>query len=49
MHIISKKDKIRKNDVLDVCANISKMNSHFNWKPQVTLKKGLKITYKYYS
>ena len=48
-HIISKKDKIRKNDVLDVCANISKMNSHFNWKPQVTLKKGLKITYKYYS
>ena len=49
MRIISKKDKIRKNDVLDVCANISKMNSHFNWKPQVSLKKGLEITCKYYS
>jgi nucleoside-diphosphate-sugar epimerase len=49
MRIISKKDKIRKNDVLDVCADISKMNSHFNWKPQVSLKKGLEITCKYYS
>ncbi len=49
MRIISKKDKIRKNDVLDVCANISKMNSHFNWKPQVSLKKGLEITCKYYN
>ena len=49
MRIISKKDKIRKNDVLDVCANISKMSSHFNWKPQVSLKKGLEITCKYYS
>lgn len=49
MRIISKKDKIRKNDVLEVCANISKMNSQFNWKPQVSLKKGLEITYKHYS
>ncbi len=49
MKIISKKDKIRKNDVLNVCANISKINSHFNWKPQVPLKKGLEITYRYYS
>lgn len=49
MRVISKKDKIRKNDVLDVCANISKMNSHFNWKPQVSLKKGLEITCKYHS
>ena len=49
MRVISKKDKIRKNDVLDVCANISKMSSHFNWKPQVSLKKGLEITCKYYS
>ena len=49
MRVISKKDKIRKNDVLDVYANISKMNSHFNWKPQVSLKKGLEITCKYHS
>jgi UDP-glucose 4-epimerase len=49
MRVVSKKDKIRKNDVLEVCANISKMNSQFNWKPQVSLKKGLEITYKYYS
>ena len=49
MCVISKKDKIRKNDVLDVCANISKMNSHFKWKPHVSLKKGLEITYKHYS
>lgn len=47
MRIVSKKDKIRKNDPLDVCANISKMNSHFKWKPQVSLKKGLEFTYKY--
>jgi len=49
MRVISKKDKIRKNDIFDVCANISKMNSHFNWKPQISLKKGLEITCKYYS
>ncbi|EGG41246.1 nucleoside-diphosphate-sugar epimerase [Candidatus Nitrosarchaeum limnium SFB1] len=49
MRVISKKDKIRKNDVFDVCANISKMSSNFNWKPQVTLKKGLEITCKYYN
>lgn len=49
MRIISKKDKIRKNDVMNVCANISKMNSYFNWKPKILLKKGLEITYKYYS
>ena len=48
MRVVSKKDKIRKNDVLDVYANISKMNSHFNWRPQVSLKKGLEITYKYH-
>ena len=47
--IKSQKDKIRKNDVLNVCANISKMNSHFNWKPKISLKKGLEITCKYYN
>ena len=49
MRIISKKDKIRKNDMLDICADISKMNSDFNWKPKILLKKGLEITCKYYS
>ena len=49
MHVISKKDKIRNNDVSDIYANISKMKSHFNWKPRVSLKKGLEIAYKYYS
>ena len=49
MCVISKKSKIRENDVLDIYADISKMKSHFNWKPKVSLKKGLEITYNYYS
>lgn len=48
IRIISKKNKIRKNDVLDVYADITKMKSNFNWEPQITLKKGLEITYKHY-
>lgn len=47
--IKSEKNKIRKNDVLNVCANISKMNSHFNWKPKISLKAGLEITCKHYN
>ena len=49
MSIKSKKNKIRQNDVLNVCANISKMKFHFNWKPKISLKKGLEITSKYYN
>ena len=49
MRIISKKSKIRENDVLNICADISKMKSHFNWKPKVSLKRGLETTYNYYS
>jgi len=45
----SQKNKVRKNDILNVCANISKMNSHFNWKPKISLKKGLEITYNFYN
>jgi len=49
IHLTSEKNQIRKNDLLDVTANISKMNSHFNWEPQVSLYDGLKITYNYFS
>jgi len=49
LSVKSQKNKVRKNDVLNVCANISKMNSHFNWKPKISLKNGLEITYKFYN
>ena len=46
--LISSKKESRKNESLDVYADISKMKSEFNWKPQISIKKGLAITYNYY-
>ncbi|AJW71819.1 NAD-dependent epimerase/dehydratase family protein [Nitrosopumilus adriaticus] len=46
--LISSKEKRRKNEISDICANISKMKSDFNWKPKISLKKGLEITYNSY-
>lgn len=34
--------KIRKNEPIDMYADISKIKSHFGWEPQVDLKEGLK-------
>ena len=45
LQVISSKEKIRKNEIPDIRANISKMKSEFNWKPQISLKTGLGITY----
>ncbi|BDQ31822.1 NAD-dependent dehydratase [Nitrosopumilus zosterae] len=49
LELISSKEKIRKNEISDIYANITKMKSEFNWKPQVSLKRGLEITYNYYN
>lgn len=43
--LISSKKISRKNEIEDIRANISKMKSEFNWKPQISLKEGLQITY----
>ncbi len=40
----SKKHK-RKNEIPNIYANISKMKKEFNWKPLISLRKGLEITY----
>lgn len=49
LKIILDKNKIRENDIPDVRANISKIKSEFDWKPEISLKKGLEITYNYYN
>jgi len=48
MPIISEKSRFRKNDILDVISNNSKMKFDFNWIPQTTLYDGLRLTYDYY-
>ena len=48
LKIISSKERRRKNEVKDIRANISKMKKEFNWKPEISLKKGLEITYNHY-
>ena len=45
---ISSKEKRRKNEIINIQANISKMEKEFNWKPEISLKKGLEITYNHY-
>jgi nucleoside-diphosphate-sugar epimerase len=42
--VLSEKSQIRKSDVLEIKADISKMNLDFNWNPQVSLLDGLKFT-----
>ena len=48
LKIVSSKERRRKNEIKDVRANISKMKKEFNWKPEISLKKGLEITYNHY-
>ena len=45
---ISSKEKRRKNEIINIQANISKMEKEFNWKAEISLKKGLQITYNHY-
>ncbi len=48
LKIISSKEKSRKNEIMNIQANISKMKKEFNWKTEISLKKGLEITYNHY-
>ena len=48
LRIISSKEKSRKNEIMNIQANIHKMKKEFNWKTEVSLKKGLEITYNHY-
>lgn len=48
LKIISSKEKRRKNEITDIQANISKMKKEFKWKTEISLKKGLEITYNHY-
>ena len=48
LKIISSKEKKRKNEIMNIQANISKMKKEFNWETEVSLKKGLEITYNHY-
>ena len=46
---ISSKEKRRKNEIINIQANISKMKKEFDWKTEISLKKGLEMTYNHYS
>ena len=48
LKIISSKEKRRENEIMNIQANISKMKKEFNWKTEISLKKGLEITYNHY-
>jgi UDP-glucose 4-epimerase len=48
LKIISSKEKKRKNEIMNIQANISKMKKEFNWETKISLKKGLEITYNHY-
>ena len=48
LKIISSKEKRRENEIINIQANISKMKKEFNWKTEISLKKGLEITYNHY-
>ena len=45
---ITSKEKTRKNEIMHIQANISKMKKDFNWETEISLKKGLEITYNHY-
>jgi len=48
LKIISAKEKRRENEIMNIQANISKMKKEFNWKTEISLKKGLEITYNHH-
>jgi nucleoside-diphosphate-sugar epimerase len=45
---VSSEEKRRENEIMSIQANVSKMKKEFNWKTEISLKKGLEITYNYY-
>jgi len=45
LKLISSKENERKNEIFDIRADISKMKSEFDWKPRISLKRGLEITH----
>jgi|TARA_B110000438_G_scaffold275296_1_gene296154 UDP-glucose 4-epimerase len=48
LKIVSSKEKRRENEIMNIQANVSKMKKEFNWKTEISLKKGLEITYNHY-
>lgn len=46
--LVSSKEFNRENEIPEIFADISKMNSEFGWEPQVSLERGLETTYNYY-
>jgi len=48
VRIKSRKNKIRKNDILDIRCDYSKIKKWYGWKPKIKLNEGLKVTYQYY-
>ena len=48
LKIVSSKEKRRENEIMNIQADISKMKKEFNWKTEISLKKGLEITYNHY-
>ncbi|RZD47633.1 MAG: hypothetical protein CXT78_02265 [Thaumarchaeota archaeon] len=49
LKIISSKEKSRKNEIMKIQANICKMKKEFSWKPKISLKEGLEMTYNHYN
>jgi len=48
VRIKSRKNKIRKNDILDIRCDYSKIKKWYGWKPKIKLNEGLNVTYQYY-
>lgn len=46
--IVSDKNKIRKNDILEMKCDNTKIRKTFSWKPQISLDTGLEETCRYY-
>lgn len=46
--LISLKKNSRKKDIPEIRSTITKMRSEFGWKPKVSLKEGLEITYNHH-
>ena len=49
LKIVLSKEKSRKNEIMNVQANISKMKKELNWKPKISLNEGLEKTFNYYN
>lgn len=48
IRIETRKNKIRKKDILDIRCDYSKIKKWYSWKPKIKLNDGLKVTYEYY-